>query len=445
MTLRLRRKETNQADLAIYEEDDALVPDTATSRNERIFESLHRSLAIIEFEPNGTILSANENFLATLGYRLDEVVGKHHKMFVDPHHAESDVYRDFWASLNAGVFQSAEFERIGKSGNRLWIQATYNPVFGEDGSVISVIKLATDITQAKLAQKEIQDRSQAVIEFEPDGTIIDANALFLDTVGYAIEELRGQHHRMFMPPGEADTQEYRDFWPSLARGDFKQGEFQRVDKRGRDLWLQGAYNPVLGADGSVVRVVQAVTNATDQIVAKKEADRVGRSIAESVTQMSAAIREISQNINQTAGLAQTAEMNTSEATHVVDELNSNSSAIGRIVEVIHGLSGQTNLLALNATIEAARAGEAGSGFAVVANEVKMLANQTGDASGDIGSSIETIQADIARVVTTIETIAEAVAEVSAMTNSVASAVEEQSALMSDMNTSADELLALSVS
>lgn len=422
-------------------------PDSTSARtgahDTRILESLSRSQAVIEFEPNGTIIRANDNFLNALGYRAEEVVGKHHRIFVDSVYGTSQSYSDFWAALARGEFQSAEFERFSKTGQSVWIQATYNPVYGDDGNVESVIKFATDITAMKQTSKEIQDRSQAVIEFTPDGTILTANALFQKASGYSLEQLRGQHHRIFMPPEDAESNEYREFWPALARGEFRQGEFRRLDRNGAELWLQGAYNPIFDSAGAVTKIVKSVSNITGQKQAKADADRVGRAIAESVNQMTAAISEISQSINQTAGLAQTAEFNTAEATEMVEELNGNSSTIGRIVEVIRGLSGQTNLLALNATIEAARAGEAGSGFAVVANEVKLLANQTGDASGDIGSSIETIQGDIERVVGTIESINQAVHEVSSMTATVAAAVEEQSILMADMNHAADELLQLS--
>ncbi len=410
-----------------------------TDENTQILDSLNRSQAVIKFKPDGTIIHANQNFLATLGYGLDEIQGRHHRMFVDPIYAESVEYAEFWASLNRGEFKSAEFERFGKHGQSAWIQATYNPVFDEAGEVIMVIKFATDITRQKQSQFEIQNRSQAVIEFKPDGTIITANSLFLDTVGYSLDEIRGQHHSMFMPPGEADTTEYREFWPSLAAGTFKQGRFHRQTKAGELIWLQGAYNPVLDQNGDVIGVTKGVANITSQVQAQENSDRIGASIASGVAEMTSAISEIAQNINRTASLAQDAETDAADAGNMVAQLNHSGETIGRVVEVIQSLAEQTNMLALNATIEAARAGEAGRGFAVVANEVKDLATQTAQATANIDSSIQAIQTEVSNVVSTIEGIVGAVSEVSEHTTTVAAAVEEQSCLMSEINHSATEL------
>ncbi len=440
--MRLRRNQQAQVDVVEPVDDEQLVAADEPSANDLLIDSLGRSQAVIEFEPDGTIITANQNFLGALGYRLDEIVGQHHRIFVDPIEAQSDHYRIFWDELGAGAFQSAEYRRITKQGNEIWIQATYNPVIDDDGNVLRVVKFASDVTAQKLSQKEIQDRSQAVIEFMPDGTILAANSLFLQTVGYSLEELVGQHHRMFMPPGQADTAEYQDFWPSLARGEFLQGEFHRVDRAGNELWLQGAYNPMLDQNGEVVRVVKGVSDITEQVQAKREADRVGQSIAQSVSEMADAIDEISRTVVRTADLAQNAEGGASRASTKVSELDDASNAIGKVIDLIQGLSEQTNLLALNATIEAARAGEAGQGFAVVANEVKLLATQTSEAAGDIRNSIETIQGEISSVVHMIAEITESVTEVSNEASGVAAAIEEQSVVMGQMNNSAEELLAI---
>ncbi|MEM7337735.1 MAG: PAS domain-containing methyl-accepting chemotaxis protein [Actinomycetota bacterium] len=422
----------------VAEAEQAAAP--TMSDEERIMASLDRSQAVIEFKPGGEIVGANQNFLGALGYTRSEIVGNHHRIFVDPLEAASPDYATFWNALDRGEFQSGEFRRVDKAGRDVWIQATYNPVFDDDRNVIKIVKFATDITSRKNAEREIQDRSQAVIEFMPDGTIVNANQMFLTTVGYTIDQIRGQHHRMFMPPGHAETREYADFWPSLARGEFKAGEFERVNAHGDELWLHGAYNPVLNADGSVVQVVKAVSDITNEVRRKREADEIGQSIAQSVHEMTGAIGEISETVNSTANLAQSAEAGAAAATEKVGELDAKSAAIGRVIDVIQALSEQTNLLALNATIEAARAGESGKGFAVVASEVKDLANQTSSAAGDIQSSIEAIQAEITHVVEMIDGISSSVSDVSNMTTTVASAVEEQSAVMDVMNNSAQALL-----
>ena len=440
MKLRRQRLPESTTTLGTVDVDDQPVPET--SSNDLVMESLHRSQAVIEFEPNGTIVTANANFLGAVGYQANEIVGRHHRMFVDPLEADTEAYEQFWRDLAAGTFQQGEYRRLGKGGKEIWIQATYNPVFDDAGEVTKVIKFASDVTQQKVSQREIQDRSQAVIEFLPDGTIVTANNLFLQTVGYSLDQIQGQHHRMFMPPGQADTEEYAQFWPSLARGEFKQGEFERVDSRGNELWLQGAYNPVFGANGEVIRVVKGVGDITEQVKAKRDADRVGHSIAQSVGEMTEAIDEISRTVVRTADLANTAENGASEASTMVGGLDEASNAIGRVIDLIQGLSEQTNLLALNATIEAARAGEAGQGFAVVANEVKLLATQTSEAAGDIRVSIEAIQGEITTVVEKIQAISDSVTEVSNEASAVAAAIEEQSVVMGRMNESAQELLAI---
>lgn len=407
-----------------------------------IMDALDRSQAVIEFLPDGTIITANQNFLSVLGYSLQDVQGQHHRMFVEPSYAASDGYTQFWKDLNSGEFQCAEYLRIGRGGKEVWIQATYNPVLGDDGQVIKVVKFATDISAIKEAQADIQNRSQAVIEFEPDGTIITANQLFLATVGYTLAEIKGKHHRIFMFDEDAATPEYADFWRSLSAGNFNQGEFRRVSRSGEELWLQGAYNPILDAKGAVVRVVKGVANITEQVNAKEHASSVGNSIAQSVTEMSSAIEEISQRVSRTADLAKTAEENAGAATEIVNELNAGSVNIGKVVSLIEGLAEQTNLLALNATIEAARAGESGRGFAVVASEVKELANQTAKATSDISASIEGIQGNINDVVSAIQGIANGVTEVSTNTTGVAASVEEQSVLMSGLSSTAEELISL---
>lgn len=411
-------------------------------KNEHVMQSLERSQAVIEFTPDGHIVDANHNFLTVLGYTLDEIKGQHHRIFVGADYANSESYRQFWSRLKAGEFYSSEFLRYGKQGQEVWIQATYNPVMDDNGEVQFVVKFASDITRQKASQKEIQDRSQAVIEFEPDGTILDANDLFIQTSGYPLSDLKGGHHSMFMPPGEAESAEYQDFWPALARGEYRQGDFRRVDARGHDIWLRGAYNPVFDKDGNIVRVIKVVADITAQREAEEEATRIGEAVASSVTEMTGAIAEIANSLSQTASLANNAETSAHDTTDLIRELATSSASIGEVVTVIQALSEQTNLLALNATIEAARAGETGRGFAVVANEVKTLATQTSSATDDIRHSVEAIQDHITAVVSAIEGIATGISDVSNNTTMVATAVEQQSAVMVEMNSTANRLLAL---
>lgn len=405
-------------------------------------KSLDRSQAIIHFDRDGIVLDANVNFCRLMNYTVPEIKGKHHRIFVDPNHANTDSYREFWDSLRNGEFHCSEYHRFGNGGKEVWLQATYTPVRDETGEVVRVIKFATDITQQKQAMVEIQNRTQAIVEFEPDGTVVRANEMFLKTMGYQLAEIQGKHHRVFVTDSEAHSAEYQHFWDGLARGEYKQGQFLRITKSGDEVWLQGAYNPVFNNHGRVVRVIKGCSDITKQVEAKQRAGRVGNSIAMSVTELSQAIADISHRVARTADLARNAEGNTESANHIVEQLNVSSANIGKVVNLIQDLAEQTNLLALNATIEAARAGESGRGFAVVASEVKELANQTGKATSEIRSSIESIQNNITAVVNSIEGIAEGISEVSTNTTSVACSVEEQSVLMSSLSSTADELLAL---
>ncbi|HAT85696.1 MAG TPA: chemotaxis protein, partial [Rhizobiales bacterium] len=217
--------------------------------SQSILDALGRSQAMIEFKPDGTILTANENFLGAVGYSLEEIQGQHHRMFVDPAYANSNEYKSFWSDLADGKFNAAEFQRFGKGGNEIWIQASYNPVINKSGKVVRVVKIATDITEQKLRIADIEgqinaiNRSQAVIHFELDGTILDANENFTGAVGYSLSEIKGQHHRMFVDPSYAASSEYRQFWEELAQGKFKADEFKRFGKGGNEIWIQASYNP----------------------------------------------------------------------------------------------------------------------------------------------------------------------------------------------------------
>ena len=230
--------------------------------------ALDRSQAVIEFKLDGTILDANANFLATVGYSLDEVKGRHHSIFVEPAEREGAPYKQFWDDLRAGKFQQAEYRRIAKGGREIWIQATYNPIFGALGRPTRIVKFATDVTAQKLrsadheGKVEALDVSQAVIEFDLDGTILDANANFLATVGYDLAEIRGQHHRIFVDPTERESPAYREFWRSLGSGAFQQGEYRRVGKGGRNIWLQATYNPIRDPSGRLMKIVKFASDIT---------------------------------------------------------------------------------------------------------------------------------------------------------------------------------------
>ncbi|QDV54251.1 Biofilm dispersion protein BdlA [Rosistilla oblonga] len=433
--------EANDISVAVLDQATEAV-ESEPSSHSQIYSALDRSQAIIEFDPTGKILTANKNFLNCLGYTIEEIRGQHHRIFVAPHYADSAEYKDFWNALANGEFQSSEYQRFGKNHKEIWIQATYNPVRDQAGKVYKVVKFAVDISAKRLAAIDAINKTQACIEFRPDGTILTANPRFCDAMGYSLDEIRGHHHRMFCDPEWTKSNDYVAFWNALSRGQFQQDEYKRFAKGKREIWLQATYNPVFDAKGNVEKVVKYATDISHQMENKRQASEVGSSIAASVTEMAQAIDEISQNIAQTATLAQTATTDANAATQCVEELNSNSKSIGKVVGVIQDLAEQTNLLALNATIEAARAGEAGRGFAVVATEVKQLATQTAKATNSIETNVADIQSNIEQVVRSIKGIADGVSEVSTNTTTAAAAVEEQSVLMSGLSSTAQKLLSM---
>lgn len=236
-----------------------------------IYQALDRVQAIIEFDLEGMVISANENFLRIFDYELDEVVGQHHRMFCDPEYAESGAYAEFWNKLGRGEFHAEEFKRLAKGGRELWLQASYNPVFDDDGKPLRVVKFATDVTASKLQLAEFEgkvraiNRAQAVIEFELDGTVITANENFLRIFGYSLDEVAGKHHRIFCDPGYAESPEYARFWQKLARGEYEADEFKRISKDGAEVWLQASYNPIFDIEGRPLKVVKFASDITVEV------------------------------------------------------------------------------------------------------------------------------------------------------------------------------------
>jgi methyl-accepting chemotaxis protein len=233
--------------------------------------ALNRVQALIEFDLEGIILHANENFLATVGYTLAEVQGRHHAMFCDPEYVKTAEYKDFWARLGRGEYDRGDYKRVGKGGREVWINASYNPIIDADGKAYKIIKFATVITDTKLKNAEYESKvaamskAQAVIEFDMTGHVLCANDNFLDVMGYTIDDIRGEHHRMFCEPEYATGSDYKRFWQKLNRGEFDSGRYKRIGNNGKTIWIQATYNPILDLNGKPYKVVKFASDITAQV------------------------------------------------------------------------------------------------------------------------------------------------------------------------------------
>ena len=446
-------------------------------------EALNHSQAVIEFNSDGTIITANDNFLTALGYSLAEIQGKHHSMFVEEKDRQSEAYRQFWEALNRGEFHAGEYKRVGKGGKEVWIQASYNPIKGADGKPFKVVKFATDVTARKLRDADSQGqidaigKSQAVIAFNMDGTIITANENFLKTLGYRLEEVQGKHHSMFVEDKDKQSVAYRQFWEALNRGEYQAGQYKRIGKSGKEVWIEASYNPILDLNGKPFKVVKFATDITKKTKIQQEIDSdlgvIGdamtaanqqvtgaasaseetsanvQAVASGAEELQASIGEISRRVTEASKISGQAVDQSKRTNDIVTGLSASAARIGDVINLINTIAAQTNLLALNATIEAARAGEAGRGFAVVASEVKSLATQTSKATEDIGEQIAAVQNATNEAVAAIGGISTTINTINEISETIASAVEEQNAvtreIASNMQTAAAGVQAISQS
>jgi methyl-accepting chemotaxis protein len=440
-----------------------------------MMEAINKVQAVIEFTLDGQIVHANANFLDALDYRLEDIVGRHHSMFVPAEDAASPAYRAFWDKLGRGEFDAGQYRRLGRGGREVWIQASYNPILDGAGRPFKVVKYATDITAQKLQAADFEGqiaaitKAQAVIEFGMDGIITSANDNFLRALGYRLDEIVGRHHRMFVDPVEAAGADYARFWEKLGRGEYDAGQYRRAGKDGREIWIQASYNPILDLNGRPAKVVKYATDITAQ---KKVAERVTeissivasaasemRATAEGMArtaeettrqagvvtsaaeitsvnvqtvssageELTASISEIARQVAESSSISQHAVSEADKASDSIRILAEAAQKIGNVVTLINDIAGQTKLLALNATIEAARAGEAGKGFAVVASEVKSLSDQTARATHEISSQVTAMQSATQTSVGAIGGITDTIRKVAEIASAIAGAVEEQSA------------------
>ena len=357
------------------------------SELQRQLDSISRNVAEIRFRPDGSVIYASNIFLEMLGYKLEEIAGQHHRIFCEKNYANTADYSRFWQKLADGHLQSGLFRRLRKDGNLVLIEATYIPVQNQDGKVIEIIKIGSDVTQREnelLSLRAVHaaiSRSMAEIEFTPNGDILHANENFLRAMGYRLSDIKGRHHRMFC--FDNFYQENPNFWQSLKGGTFLSGQFERKTASGETIYLEATYNPVVDEAGQVVKVLKFATDVSSQ---KHKADEIRQAAELSFT----TAEETSQiSVRGMESLASSIELSQGTfnlingAVISITQLNAQAKDIEKIVTIIQGVAEQTNLLALNAAIEAARAGEMGRGFAVVADEVRQLAARTSSATVEI--------------------------------------------------------------
>ena len=498
-----------------------------------MLDALDRSQAVVEFSSDGHVLSANENFLSITGYELRDIQGKSYKILTPSDDKSVATNREVWSQMKQGNYQTGEYRYVRKDGEEVWLQASYNPIMNSSGQVTGVVQYATNITAEKMrnanfaGQIDAISKSQAVIEFHLDGTIITANDNFLNTVGYSLSEIKGKHHSLFVDAEYRRSPEYQDFWAQLGEGTHASGEFKRIAKGGKEVWIQATYNPIFDVNGNPFKVVKYATDITATKEAVNEIKRVllsladgdlttrlevefqgefiqissaMRSFIENLVTMISEIRSASDLINtaateiaqgnsdlssrteeQASSLEQTAssmeeltgtvKLNSENADQanglasqastiaidggkligqVVDtmgSINESAQKISDIIGVIDGIAFQTNILALNAAVEAARAGEQGRGFAVVASEVRSLAQRSAEAAKDIknliSDSVNKIEngnelvnksgKTMEEIVLSIKRVNDIMGEIAAASAEQASGIDEVSKAVSQMD------------
>jgi methyl-accepting chemotaxis protein len=390
-------------------------------------EAIDRSQAVIELQMDGTILYANENFLHAMGYTLEEIKGRHHSIFVEESARQSPQYREFWAGLNRGEYQAAEYKRIGKGGKEVWLQASYNPILDLNGKPFKVVKFATETTTAKLANADLSGqvtaigRSQAVIEFQMDGTILHANDNFLRAMGYTLDEIKGRHHSIFVDESTRLSPEYKEFWARLNRGEYQAAEYKRIGKGGKEVWLQASYNPILDLNGKPFKVVKYATDITPQ---KNAAEDLKRKVDSIQAVVAAATRgDLTQNVT-VSGEDAIRQMGTGLA-NFFGNLRGSMGRIGQAADTL--ASSSSELTAVSQQMSAN------------AEETQVQAGVVSKTSEEVNKNLQTLATGTEEMGATIKEIAKNATEAARVAGEAVKTAETTNATVQKLGESSAEI------